>query len=104
MSEFYDKIARGLNEAIAFEKGELTTAKTTKYTIMPVSEFAPGEIKEIRASVGMTQAVFAAYMGVSKKTVEAWESGQNHPAGAACRLLSITKSDPSFPRRSGIVA
>ena len=27
MSEFYDKIARGLNEAITFEKGELN-AKT----------------------------------------------------------------------------
>ena len=51
----------------------------------------------------MTQAIFAAYMGVSKKTVEAWESGHNHPAGAACRLLSITKADPSFPRRSGII-
>lgn len=103
MSEFYDKIARGLNEAIAFEKGELN-AKTTKFSVTPVASFAPAEIKQIRASAGMTQAVFAAYMGVSKKTVEAWESGHNHPAGAACRLLSITKEDPSFPRRSGIVA
>ncbi len=102
MSEFYDKIARGLNEAIAFEKGELS-AKTTKLTVTPLSSFDSNEIKAIRASVGMTQAVFAAYMGVSKKTVEAWESGHNHPAGAACRLLSITKADPSFPRRSGII-
>ena len=103
MSEFYDKIARGLNEAIAFEKGELP-AKTTRMTVTPVDSFEPSEIKEIRASVGMTQSVFAAYMGVSKKTVEAWESGHNRPAGAACRLLSITKADPSFPRRAGIVA
>ena len=102
MSEFYDKIARGLNEAIAFEEGKLP-AKTTKYTVAPVTSFAPGEIKEIRTSAGMTQAIFAAYMGVSKKTVEAWESGRNHPAGASCRLLSITKADPSFPRRSGII-
>ena len=102
MSEFYDKIARGQNEAIAFEEGKLP-AKTTKYTVAPVTSFAPGEIKEIRTSAGMTQAIFAAYMGVSKKTVEAWESGHNHPAGAACRLLSITKADPSFPRRSGII-
>ena len=103
MSEFYDKIARGLNEAIAFEKGDIA-AKTIKYTVMPVASFAPGEIKEIRTSAGMTQAIFAAYMGVSKKTVESWEYGHNHPAGAACRLLSITKADPSFPRRSGIIA
>ena len=40
MSEFYDKIARGLNEAIAFEEGKLP-AKTTKYTVAPVTSFAP---------------------------------------------------------------
>ena len=56
MSEFYDKIARGLNEAIAFEKGKLP-AKTTKYTVTPVTSFTPGEIKEIRTSAGMTQAI-----------------------------------------------
>lgn len=28
-------------------------------------------------------------MGVSKKTVEAWELGRTHPTGAAYRLLEI---------------
>ena len=41
---------------------------------------------------GMTQSVFAAYMGVSKKTVEAWEGGRTHPTGPACRLLHILAS------------
>ena len=42
-------------------------------------------------------------MGVSIKTVEAWEAGRNHPDGAACRLLYLTQKDPSFPVNSGIV-
>lgn len=42
-------------------------------------------------------------MGVSIKTVEAWEAGRNHPDGAACRLLYLTQKDPSFPVSSGIV-
>ena len=29
------------------------------------------------------------YMGVSKKTVEAWESGRTHPTGPVFRLLDI---------------
>ena len=37
----------------------------------------------------MSQNVFASYMGVSCKTVEAWESGKNHPSGAASRLLNM---------------
>lgn len=41
----------------------------------------------------MTQSVFAAYMGVSKKTVEAWEGGRTHPSGSAFRLLEMLASD-----------
>ena len=37
----------------------------------------------------MTQSVFAKYMGVSPKTVEAWELGRTHPTGPAYRLIDI---------------
>ena len=37
----------------------------------------------------MSQKIFASYLGVSDKTVEAWESGTNHPSGAASRLLNM---------------
>lgn len=101
MSSF-NKIISGLEEAIAYEKGTLE-AKTTKISVRPIDRFAPEEIRTIRVEAGYTQAVFAKYMGVSKKTVEAWEAGRNHPEGAACRLLSLTKNDPSFPQKAGIV-
>ena len=51
----------------------------------------------------MTQVLFAKYLGVSLKTIEAWEAGRNQPNGTACRMLSITKKDPQFPKRSGII-
>lgn len=98
----FDKIKTGLEEAIAFERGTLP-AKTTKLTIAPVEHYDANEIKAIRKSTGFTQVVFAQYMGVSVKTVEAWESGRNHPEGAACRLLFLTKNDPQLPMRIGIV-
>ena len=37
----------------------------------------------------MTQAAFASYLGVSVKTVEAWELGRTHPTGPAFRLINI---------------
>ncbi len=98
----FDDIKTGLQEAIAYEKGELQ-AKTTTICITPVATFTPTEIKGIRNSTGMTQKLFAKYMGVSVKTVEAWEAGRNHPEGAACRLLTLTKNDPNFPHTSGII-
>lgn len=98
----FDDIKTGLNEAIEYEKGNLK-AKTTSMSIEPVESFTSSEIKAIRNNTGLTQNMFAKYMGVSVKTVEAWEAGRNHPDGAACRLLYLTKRDPLFPISSGIV-
>ena len=39
----------------------------------------------------MSQKAFAGYLGVSPKTVEAWEAGTNQPSGAASRLLSMMR-------------
>lgn len=98
----FDKIRTGLEEAIAYEQGTLD-APTKKMTVQPVSHYDAVEIKSIRTNMGMTQAVFAEFMGVSVKTVEAWESGRNHPIGSACRLLYLAKADPTFPQKAGIV-
>lgn len=99
----FDEIKIGLNEAIEYEKGNLKANKRT-ISITPIEEFTANEIKAIRQNAGMTQVLFAKYLGVSLKTVEAWESGRNQPNGAACRMLSITKKDPLFPKKSGIVS
>lgn len=72
-------------------------------TLAPLKDYGACEIKEIRNSLGMTQAVFALFMGVSKKTVEAWESGRNMPDGPARRLLAMVQADPEIPARYGIV-
>lgn len=98
----FDDIKTGLGQAIEYEKGNLK-ARTTTLTVEPIERFKPEEIRLIRKETGLTQMLFAKYMGVSVKTVEAWESGRNHPEGAACRLLSMTRNDPTFPRKSGIV-
>jgi putative transcriptional regulator len=91
MSELFDDLVSGLNEAIEIEKGSLQ-AKATTYVIEPVKMYSNDQIRKIRNNAGMTQSVFASYMGVSKKTVEAWEKGRNNPTGSACRLLNILDS------------
>ena len=94
MSDFFDELMTGLNEAVAIEKGTLKGRKTV-YEIQPVKKYDNVQIKKIRSSVGMTQVLFADYMGVSTKTVEAWEKGTNHPTGTACRLISLLE-DKTF--------
>jgi putative transcriptional regulator len=53
MSVFED-IKTGLMEAIEYEKGNLK-ANTRTLSVIPIEEFTPSEIKDIRKSVGMTQ-------------------------------------------------
>ena len=54
------------------------------------------DIKAIRKKLGFTQAVFAAVIGVSTKTVEAWETGTNQPIGPARRMISLIQFDPEI--------
>lgn len=92
MSSLFDDLKQGLEEAIDYEKGN-GKARVKTYTIMPIKEYSNKEIREIRIKAGMTQSVFASYMGVSKKTVEAWECGRTHPTGPAFRLLDILATE-----------
>ncbi len=88
MSALFEDLKEGLQEAIDYERGK-GTAKRTTYVIDPVKRYSNVDIKRIRNRAGMTQAVFADYLGVSPKTVEAWELGRTHPTGPANRLLDI---------------
>ena len=92
MSSLFDDLKQGLEEAVAYEKGNGKAGVKT-YMIMPIKRYSNKEIRDIRMRAGMTQSVFASYMGVSKKTIEAWECGRTHPTGPAFRLLDILAND-----------
>ncbi|WP_436890265.1 helix-turn-helix domain-containing protein [Mammaliicoccus sciuri] len=52
-------------------------------------------IKSIRESIGLTRVELSELMGVSVKTVQAWESGRNKPNGSSARLLQILQVSPN---------
>lgn len=93
MSSVYESIAAGLTEAIEDVQSKDKKLNRRVVTIVPVKEYSASEIQAIRKSTGLSQRLFAGYMGVSDKTVEAWEAGKNHPSGAASRLLSMMEMD-----------
>lgn len=88
MGEVYESIMHGLQEAIDDASGKKRYPRR-KMVVEPVKEYSADEVKKIRKSTGMSQYVFAEYMGISVKTVEAWEAGRNHPSGSSSRLLSM---------------
>ena len=89
----YKSIMQGLDEAVKYQEGKID-ARKTKITVKQVESFSSEDIKQIRKQVGLSQIVFASSLGVSKKTVEAWERGRNTPAGTSRRLLQLIRDNP----------
>lgn len=52
--------------------------------------------RDIRAATKLTQAEFAARIGVPLETVRNWEQGKRSPRGPARALLRVIETDPDF--------
>ena len=99
-----ESIVQGLKEAIAYEKGDKSIkARVKTVTITPVPHYKGKQVREIRNKLNLTQRSFALLMGVSIKTIEAWESGRNEPNGTAQRMLSLLEKDQTLPEKYDIL-
>jgi putative transcriptional regulator len=80
------EILDGIREIKAYKagKGTLRTRKLKR----------PAKPQKIRARLELSQAAFAALMGVSLRTVQDWEQGRRQPSGPAEALLRIAEQHP----------
>ena len=51
-----------------------------------------------RKAAGLSQAQFAALMGVSVRTLQDWEQGRRMPSGAAQTLIRVATAHPEVLR------
>lgn len=52
------------------------------------------DVARIRRKTGLSQARFAALLGVSVRTLQDWEQGRRTPSGAARTLLLVANRNP----------
>ena len=95
MKKVYESIMMGLTEAV--KERERLPRHTV--SIEPVKRYNAEEVRDIRRRTGFSQKMFAGYMGVSTKTVEAWETGTNRPSGTASRILNMLEMDTELIRK-----
>ena len=89
--DFFSGIMDGLQEALAYEKGTAAAGTYARKRSLPDVNVA-----EIRSSLDMTQKTFAEVLGISCRTVEAWESGKSTPTPTAKKLLYLIQGDHSL--------
>ena len=102
MSEAFNSIMQGLEDVKNHRRGKVRL-RTHSVEIAEIPRYTSRTVKTIRHNLKLTQSSFASVCGVSIKTVEAWESGQNLPNGTAQRLLWLLKNDKDLLRREKII-
>ena len=90
-NKVFESIMQGLTESLDFAKGDNSKARRMSVTVADLPCYHDKEIKQIREDLNLSQKNFAFVLGVSPKTVEAWESGRNVPQGTAQRFLQVLR-------------
>jgi len=82
------KLVNGLQEVLAYAKGEKTAGRTT--VVVPKDV----DVKSIRVRLHLSQQEFAMRYGFPVATVRNWEQRRRRPEGAARLLLRIIEAKP----------
>jgi len=83
--------AKGLHAAGAID--QVTMREFDHLSLSPAPPLRPAQIKRIRETSKVSQAVFAALLNTSVSTVQKWEIGQKRPTGTALKLLHLVQKN-----------
>src|SRR5438067_4921167 len=81
-------IIRGLDQAIAWTKGE---NEDVRVTLVQAPEV---DVREVRMKMGLSQAQFATKFGFAPATLRNWEQGRSRPDAPTRVLLAVIASHP----------
>jgi len=96
----FEELTQGISEMRLHDTGKLTL-RTLERALpnKPVPQLTPEVIKMVRERLNASQAVFARYLRVSKRTLENWEQGKARPNGQAVLLLLLVQKYPDMLER-----
>jgi putative transcriptional regulator len=55
-------------------------------------------VSDVRGVLGVSQSIFARFLGVSVNAVRTWEQGTKTPQGGAQRFMDEMRRDPDYWR------
>ena len=78
-----------VRDAMYPRKHGVLTKRNKFIKIDGMQRYSADEIRALRLRLHLSVGLFSELLGVSEKTVEAWESGHNEPSGPALRLMNM---------------
>ena len=95
MSKVGESIIRGMEEAVAYAKGDKTKGREH---VVHVPEDI--DVKAIRERTGMSQRQFADYYGLKVTALQAWEQGRRKPDRTTRILFTVLEKNPQAVREA----
>ena len=95
----FASLLESANQALEHARGKRDLR--TNVLPPPPTPLSAIEVRRLRARLRASQAVFARYLNVSAKLVQAWESERRSPDGPALVLLRLAERNPAL---LGVVA
>jgi putative transcriptional regulator len=94
--ELFQQLAASLKEGGAILRGKKKPARNTtlQWPDLSGQSHATPDAKSVRVKLGLSQIQFAAFIGISPRTLQNWEQGHHHPEGTARSLLRVAESHP----------
>ena len=92
--ETFGELLGSMKEALEHAEGKQNLRTTT--LPLPPAPLSGRAVKRVRAALHASQAVFARYLNVSTKLVQAWEAGRRVPEGPALVLLHVAAAQPGL--------
>jgi putative transcriptional regulator len=97
-NETFTELLASANQALEHVQGK-RNLRTTRLP-RPPRPLNGRAVKRVRAALHASQAVFARYLNVSTKLVQAWEANRRRPEGPALVLLHIAARQPDVIERT----
>lgn len=82
---------QGVGSTVQGRKTDVRVLRRTAAAIPSQETVSANDVRAIRESNGVSQAVLALYLGTSTASVTQWEQGLRTPTGATATLLSLIK-------------
>ena len=95
MSRIGKRILEGMEEALAYARGEDVPGIRVHYV-----EIESVDPKAIRRRLKLTQQQMAGFLGTSTSGYRKWEQGERTPSGAARTLWRVMEREPEAVLRA----
>ena len=94
----FQEISDGFKDLKAHRDGK-KTLRTVRLEALPELRLSGSEVRAVRESLNLSQAVFAMRLRTTTRTLQNWEQSRAQPNAQACLLIRMLERFPDMAER-----